>query len=56
VEVVENIRSLSFLLMAIGLGNLQQIAVKRVYVQNAKTLPRLDLLTSFCGEFDRKLL
>ena len=35
---------------------LQQIAIKRVYVQNAKTLSRLDLVTKPCGGFDRKSL
>jgi hypothetical protein len=42
-----------------GIGtsqNLQQIAIKRVYVQNAKTLPRLDLVTNPCGGLDRKSL
>ena len=37
-------------------GELQQIAIKRVYVQNAKTLSRLDLVTKPCGGFDRKSL
>jgi len=35
---------------------LQQIAIKRVYVQNAKTLSRLDLVTKPCGGFDQKSL
>lgn len=35
---------------------LQQIAIKRVYVQNTKTLPRLDLVTNSCGGLDQKLL
>jgi hypothetical protein len=39
-----------------GFCVLQQIAIKRVYVQNVKTLPRLDLVTNPCGGFDRKSL
>jgi len=35
---------------------LQQIAIKRVCVQNAKTLPELDLVTHSCGGLALKLL
>jgi hypothetical protein len=35
---------------------LQQIAIKRVCVQNAKTLPELDLVTHPCGRLDLKSL
>ena len=35
---------------------LQQIAIKRVCVQNSKALPGLDLVNCSCGRFDRKLL
>ena len=35
---------------------LQQIAIKRVCVQNSKALPGLDLVNCSCGKFDRKLL
>ena len=36
--------------------SLQQIAIKRVCVQNAKTLPELDLVTHPCGGLALKLL
>ena len=35
---------------------LQQIAIKHVCVQNAKTLPELDLVTHPCGGLALKLL
>jgi len=35
---------------------LQQIAIKRVCVQNARTLPELDLVTHPSGRLDLKLL
>jgi hypothetical protein len=35
---------------------LQQITIKRVCVQNAKTLPELDLVTHSCGGLALKLL
>jgi hypothetical protein len=35
---------------------LQKIAIKRVCVQNAKTLPELDLVTHSCGGLALKLL
>ena len=37
-------------------ANLQQIAIKRVCVQFAKTLPELDLVTHSCGGLALKLL
>ena len=37
-------------------ANLQQIAIKRVCVQNAKILPELDLVTHPCGGLALKLL
>jgi transposase len=36
--------------------DLQQIAIKRVCVQNTKTLPELDLVTHPCGRLDLKSL
>jgi hypothetical protein len=49
-----SIYGLSYWLASIP--NIQQIAIKRVCVQNAKTLPELDLATHFCGRLDRKSL